>query len=39
MSSHWEMIRRHAEQPAAVFRCWMRSGAVGLRPAVPGLLS
>ena len=20
MSSHWEMIRRHAEQPAAVFR-------------------
>jgi cell division protein FtsZ len=26
-------------QPADVFRCWMRSGAVGLRPAVPGLLS
>jgi hypothetical protein len=33
------MIRRRAEPPAAVFRCWMRSGAVGLRPAVPGLLS
>jgi hypothetical protein len=33
------MIRRHAEQPADVVRCWMVSGAAGLQPAVLGLLS
>ena len=30
------MIRRYTEQPANAVRCWMGSGASGLRPAVLG---
>jgi len=33
------MIRRLTEQPVDVVRCWMSSGAAGLRPAVLGSLS
>jgi hypothetical protein len=33
------MIRRHTEQLANAVRCWMGSGAAGLRPAILGSLS